>query len=96
MLARTAEQGDLEDWAALRAAIWPHRGPEEHLQDIAAVLARTDGRELALVAVEEPIGILGFAEASLRQDYVNGCKTSPVVFLEGIYVRPDCQGSGVG
>ncbi len=96
MRVRIAAQSDLEDWAALRAALWPDRTTEEHRQDIAALLRRTDGRELALVAVEEPIGIKGFAEASLRQDYVNGCETLPVVFLEGIYVRPDCRDSGVG
>lgn len=69
---------------------------EEHRQDIVALLGRIDSRDLALVAVEEPIGIKGFVEASLRADYVNGCETSPVVFLEGIYVRPACRYSGVG
>jgi aminoglycoside 6'-N-acetyltransferase I len=29
----------------------------------------------------------GFAEASIRSDYVDGCETSPVVFLEGVYVE---------
>lgn len=29
-------------------------------------------------------------------DYVNGCETSPVVFLEGIYVKPEHRKSGAG
>ena len=37
----------------------------------------------------------GFAEASLRHDYVNGCDTSPVAFLEGMYVAPVMRGQGV-
>ncbi|MBU2999893.1 GNAT family N-acetyltransferase [Roseovarius nubinhibens] len=37
-----------------------------------------------------------FAEAALRHDYVNGCETSPVAYLEGIFVRPENRGSGIG
>ena len=33
----------------------------------------------------EPIGL---AEASIRMDYVNGTTTTPVAFLEGLYVVP--------
>lgn len=29
---------------------------------------------------------IGFANASLRHDYVEGCETSPVAYLEAIYV----------
>jgi aminoglycoside 6'-N-acetyltransferase I len=38
---------------------------------------------------------LGFAEAMLRTDNVNGCATSPVAFLEGIYVEPSARRQGV-
>ena len=34
-------------------------------------------------------------EATLRTDYVNGCETSPVAFLEGIYVEPGARRQGV-
>ena len=30
---------------------------------------------------------IGFANASLRHDYVEGCETSPVAYLEAIYVE---------
>lgn len=38
---------------------------------------------------------LGLAEASLRRDYVNGTDSSPVVFLEGIYVAPEHRRQGI-
>ena len=39
--------------------------------------------------------LVGFAEARLRHDYVEGCQTSPVCFLEGIFVEPDWRRGGL-
>ena len=47
-----------------------------------------DTNLLFLIGLDGETG-MGFAEASIRHDYVNGCETSPVVFLEGIYVRSE-------
>lgn len=38
---------------------------------------------------------IGLAEASLRSDYVNGTESSPVAFLEGLYVVPQARRKGV-
>src|SRR5262249_12464577 len=38
---------------------------------------------------------LGFAEASIRRDAVNGASASPVAFLEGLYVVPEARRRGV-
>jgi aminoglycoside 6'-N-acetyltransferase I len=38
---------------------------------------------------------VGFVEASLRGDYVNGTSTSPVAFLEGLYVEPSARRKGI-
>jgi len=37
----------------------------------------------------------GFAEASIRSDYVNGAASSPVAFLEGIFVEPQARQIGI-
>lgn len=34
---------------------------------------------------------VGFAHVSIRHDYVEGTKTFPVGYLEGIYVSPECR-----
>lgn len=31
----------------------------------------------------------------MRRDYVNGCSSSPVLFLEGIYIRPVDRRKGI-
>jgi Acetyltransferases len=38
----------------------------------------------------------GFAQCSLRNDYVEGTKSSPVGYLEGIYVKADHRKRGIG
>jgi aminoglycoside 6'-N-acetyltransferase I len=52
-------------------------------------------RFAAFIAHEGPDGPAGFAEASIRHDYVNGTHTSPVGFLEGIYVMPGQRRKGI-
>ena len=73
----------------LRRALWPDI-PIEELTAIAAT--HPDYLVLAAFDSGEPVG---FAEVSLRRDYVNGCDTSPVAFLEGIYVAPDQRKRGI-
>ena len=51
-------------------------------------------RHGAFLALAGDAGI-GFAEAALRTDYVNGCGSSPVMFLKGIYVLPAWRRQGV-
>lgn len=38
---------------------------------------------------------VGLVEASVRQEYVNGTESSPVAFLEGLYVVPQARRKGI-
>ena len=60
------------------------------------MLAGPTSGGIAFVAVDRAGNVCGFAEAALRHDYVNGCRTSPVGFLEGIYVKPEARRIGLG
>ncbi|WP_425290624.1 aminoglycoside 6'-N-acetyltransferase [Devosia lucknowensis] len=84
---------DAHEWVAMRTALWPSGGGGAHAAEIAALLGDA-GATINLIARDNEMA-LGFAEASLRHDYVNGCKTSPVAFLESIYVVPEARGRGV-
>ncbi|EGP56311.1 aminoglycoside N6'-acetyltransferase [Agrobacterium tumefaciens F2] len=88
---KAADAASLDDWSLLRHRLWPDASPAEHseeLQDLSDNEAGFIAYNLAGVAI-------GFADVSLRQDYVNGCDTSPVAFLEGVYVEGDFRGQGV-
>jgi aminoglycoside 6'-N-acetyltransferase I len=85
----------LDEWARLRSLLWPESSIEAHRAELARLLSAGDRGTVASIASTGSGGIVGFAEASLRTDYVNGCETSPVTFLEGIYVAPDHRGAGI-
>jgi aminoglycoside 6'-N-acetyltransferase I len=80
-------------WLPLRQALWSW-GQDEHLKEMEAFIAAAADK-VAFVALDDARRPQGFAESGLRHDYVNGATTSPVAFLEGIYVAPDFRGKGV-
>lgn len=84
---RKADSGDVDDWLALRLRLWPNTSLEEHHREIAQQL-RDQRRFVALLACNDAGLTVGFAEIAMRVDPVNGCLTSPVAFVEGIYVEP--------
>ncbi|MBM6578825.1 GNAT family N-acetyltransferase [Microvirga sp. BT689] len=84
----------LEDWITLRHALWPEAPEQDHRSEAQAML--WEQRQAIALLVRLPDGTpAGFAEAALRHDYVNGCATSPVAFLEGIYVQPEHRKQGL-
>lgn len=89
-----ATADDAEAWLELRLTLWPGNRREEFAREIAQILAEP-GDTINLLARNDEGQAIGFAEAALRHDYVNGCETSPVAFLEGIYVVPTHRRSGV-
>ena len=89
---RKAEEKDLRAAAALAAELWPEHMPEELLPEFRTLLASGEGA--AFLASEDGQD-LGFAQVQLRHDYVEGTETSPVGYLEGIYVREEARGRGV-
>jgi aminoglycoside 6'-N-acetyltransferase I len=83
---------DDRTWLALRIALWPEGSEAEHLSWMAETLSR--GHYVRLAASEAGSAV-AFVEASRRVDYVNGTTSSPVAFLEGLYVEPGARRRGV-
>lgn len=84
-----------DGWLHLRQALWPDCPGAEHLAEMRAFLREPD-KYAQFVAYGEDGQAAGFAEAALRTDYVNGTETSPVAFLEAIYVTPQQRRKGWG
>lgn len=93
ILPATAEH--LDQWAELRIKLWDWDTVEDHREEAEELYLAGYPDRVAFVALDEAGAIIAFAEASTRRDYVEGCDTSPVVFLEGIYVLPQARKTGV-
>jgi aminoglycoside 6'-N-acetyltransferase I len=94
MNVRTLQAADHDAWLAMRALLWPHCKPEQHVSEMHAYFS---GRgALATFVAEDADGLLcGFIEASLRPS-AEGCTTAPVAYVEGIFVQPALRRRGVG
>ena len=82
------------DWIDMRGELWPPLYAGQHQAELESFVA-DPSRFVAFLALSADGRGIGFAEVSLRSDYVNGCETSPVTFPEGIYVRPAFRRHGV-
>jgi aminoglycoside 6'-N-acetyltransferase I len=74
--------------------LWPHASADDHAHETEQWLAQPS-RYATVIAVSSNGEALGFAEAAIRHDYVNGCDTSPVLFLEGVFVVPGMRRQGI-
>jgi len=81
-------------WLTLRQQLWPHSSLTRHLTQMAEFLA-APGRFVQYIEYDGAGAPIAFVEASLRTDYVNGTTSSPVAFLEGLYVVPNARRRGV-
>ena len=81
-------------WCSLRRMLWQHVSNDDHLLETQRLLS-DQHRYATFIAISHDNAPVGFAEAALRYDYVNGCKTSPVLFLEGIYVIQRARRAGI-
>lgn len=85
----------IESWADQRVALWPDEDAQQLRAEASAFLAKDAGRFATFVARAATGEVAGFAEGSIRHDYVNGTESSPVVFLEGIFVLSEHRRQGI-
>ena len=78
--------------AALAQLLWPGHAQAELEQELAGYL---QGPEGAVFLAREDGADVGFAQCGLRRDYVEGTHTSPVGYLEGVFVQEEYRGRGV-
>ena len=82
-MIRKAEKHDVKAAAELAVRLWPDHTVEEMAAEYTALLSKED---CAVFLSEQDGEAVGFAQCQLRHDYVEGTETSPVGYLEGIYV----------
>jgi aminoglycoside 6'-N-acetyltransferase I len=85
---------DQPGWLQMRMALWTDATADDHRGYMAISLAQPE-RFLQLMMYDGKHEPIGFIEGSIRGDYVNGTETSPVGFVEGVYVVPAWRRKGL-
>lgn len=89
---RKAIVEDAEKVAGLAVQMWDSSTVEELAEEFYHYINKGSG--VVYLALSEGLAI-GFAQCGLRSDYVEGTDTSPVGYLEGIFVAEEYRHRGI-
>jgi aminoglycoside 6'-N-acetyltransferase I len=81
----TISEQNIESLIPLVLALWPECIHKEEVENYQRILT-LDRETVYLAKVEKQY--VGFIHLSLRTEHVEGTHTSPVVYVEGLYIQP--------
>lgn len=87
---RHIRESDAAEFVRMRLTFWPDSAEGEAIERIRL----PPGEGVTFVAERKSGGLSGFAEVGLRK-WAEGCDSSPVPYLEGIWVDGDCRRMGL-
>ena len=91
-MIRKATLKDALTAARLAVRMWDSHTTEELAQEFTELI---ESPTAAIFLCFDDDTAVGFAQCQLRHDYVEGTETSPVGYLEGIYVAKSHRGHGI-
>jgi aminoglycoside 6'-N-acetyltransferase I len=83
-MIKEATLQDTKEAAHLALLLWPGHTLEEFIQEMKHFIAQPDAKVFLATHDSETIG---FAQCQVRYDYVEGTSSSPVGYLEGLFVK---------
>jgi len=86
---RKLDPSDRSELTRMRQSLWP----DSTASEVESLIAGTAEASVILVTLRGA-GLCGFAEVGTRP-YAEGCQSSPVAYLEGIWVDAAARRSGV-
>lgn len=90
-MMKVATLEEATEAANLALLLWPDHTLEELSQVMEQLISQPDA--IVLLAFYDNVAI-GFAQCELRYDYVEGTHSSPVGYLEGLFVKEDFRKQG--
>ena len=90
-MVKKANIGDSRVLAELAVQLWDSHTIDELEAEFSETL--NDERSAFYIKYADALPV-GFAQCGLRTDYVEGTESSPVGYLEGIFVKADHRGNG--
>lgn len=92
-MLRKATLQETKEAAHLALMLWPGHTLEELIEDMKQLIIQP---EAAVILAYDNNKTIGFAQCQLRYDYVEGTGSSPVGYLEGLYVKEAFRKQGIG
>lgn len=77
--------------AGLAVLMWDNHSVNELADDFSEILSTGKAQFFLKYETDIPVG---FAQCQLRYDYVEGTETSPVGYLEGIFIKKEYRNKG--
>ena len=90
-MVKKAGSNDIETIASLAAVLWNTHFIDELSREFSDIISKGDAQFFLKYENNIPVG---FVQCQLRRDYVEGAETSPVGYLEGIFVKEGCRNKG--
>ena len=90
-MVREAEEKDLATIAQMAVVMWNSNSVEGLMSEFADVINSEEAQVFLKYIQDIPVG---FAQCGLRHDYVEGTDSSPVGYLEGIFVKEEYRKQG--
>lgn len=83
---------DFENWLEMTLTLWPDHKKEDLKKELQDIIKSK--KEETFIAKDDS-KYVGFINISLRYEYIEGSKTSPVGYVEGIYIEPKYRKKGI-
>ncbi|MCM1988226.1 aminoglycoside 6'-N-acetyltransferase [Oceanirhabdus seepicola] len=83
---------NLKDLVSMALDLWPEDTVDELKEEFTELLESEDDEVFLYQVKGENIG---FIHVAIRRDYVEGSDSSPVGYVEGIYVKPNYRKKGI-
>lgn len=90
-MIKKAENNELKALAKLAVMLWQNHSINELINEFSEMMANGKAQFFLKYDNDMPVG---FAQCQLRYDYVEGTSTSPVGYLEGIFVMKGYRDKG--
>lgn len=90
-MVKSAKVHDLEVLADMAALLWQNHSAEDLFHEFSGIMSKGESQFFLKYEKDMPVG---FAQCQLRHDYVEGTETTPVGYLEGIFVKEGYRNKG--
>jgi aminoglycoside 6'-N-acetyltransferase I len=92
-MIKKADLTNIDSLVTLASKLWENSTTNE-LKKLFISVVNSKSEIIFIVEINEKI--IGFSYYSLRNDYVEGTDSTPVGYLEGIYISPEYRKQGYG